>query len=288
VKTEEECFELIKKLLSYFPSNCSEKPPVINSQDDPYRMIDDFEQIVPSDLKKSYDMREVILKVADHGDFLEVKKEFAQNLITGFARLDGRPVGIIANQPRVFAGSITVDSSDKGARFIRFCDAFNIPIVSFIDTPGYMPGVDQEHSGIIRHGAKLLYAYCEATVPKVAVVIRKGYGGALWAMGGIKEHGTDLVMAWPFSEFAVMGAEEAVELLYPGELSKAANRLELKNKLVEEYRERFANPYYVAARMVIHEVIEPRETRKKIIAGLEIFQDKKEPRLPRKHGNIPL
>jgi methylmalonyl-CoA decarboxylase subunit alpha len=233
-------------------------------------------------------MREVILRIVDHQDFLDVKKEFAKNVITGFARLGGKPVGIIANQPKVFAGSITADSSEKSARFIRFCDAFNIPIICLVDTPGYLPGAKQEHMGIIRRGAKLLYAFCEATVPKISVIIRKGYGGALFAMGGMKEHGTDLVLAWPLAEFAVMGAEEAVEFLYKDELSQAPNRVELKVKLAEEYNEKYANPYYVARRMVIHDVIEPRETRKKIIAGLKYSEGKKETRLPKKHGNMPL
>ncbi len=287
VKTEDECFALIRRLLSFLPSNYLEYPPALDPKDDPHRRVDELGKIVPQDPKKSYDMRDMILTVVDDRQFLEVKREFATNAITGFARFNGKAVGIIANQPKVYAGSITADSSDKCGRFIRFCDAFNFPIVSFIDTPGYLPGVKQEHMGIIRHGAKLLYAYCEATVPKIAVVIRKGYGGALWAMGGIKEHGTDLVLGWPSSEFAVMGAEEAVELLYRGELSRASNRAGVKKKLVEEYREKFANPYYVASRMVIHDVIDPGVTRKKIIAGLETFRGKKEPRLSRKHGNMP-
>jgi acetyl-CoA carboxylase carboxyltransferase component len=288
VKTEEECFELIKKLLSYFPSNYLETPPVIDPLDDTNRMDDEIEKIVPSDPKKPYDMRDVILRIVDNRDFLEVKREFAKNIITGFARLNGRPVGIVANQPKVLAGCLTVDSSDKSARFVRFCDAFNIPLVLLIDTPGYLPGAKQEHTGIIRHGAKLLYALSEAIVPKISVVIRKAYGGAMLAMGGFKEHGTDLACAWPSAEFAIMGAEEAVELLYKNELSNAGNRIELKNRLVEEYRGKFANPYYVASRMVIHDVIEPRETRRKIIAGLEIFRGKKGLRISRKHGNIPL
>jgi len=288
VKKEEECFELIRKLLSYFPSNCSESPPVMDPDDDPNRTDDEIEKIVPSDPKKSYDMRDVILRLVDNKDFLEVKREFAQNIITGFGRLKGRSVGFVANQPKVYAGSLTADSSDKAARFIRFCDAFNIPLIFLIDTPGYLPGVKQEHMGIIRHGAKLLYAVCEATVPKISVVIRKGYGGGLVALGGHKEHEIDLVLAWPMAEYAVMGAEAAVELLYKNELTNAPNRLELKNKLAEEYREQFANPFYVAARMVIHDVIEPKETRRKIIAGLQFFQGKKTPRLSKKHGNIPL
>jgi len=288
VKSEEECFELIKRLLSYIPSNCQEQPPVVDSRDDPERMDEELEKIVPPDPKKSYGMHKVILRLVDNGEFLEVKREFARNIITGFARMNGKPVGIVANQPTVYAGSLSVDSSDKSARFIRFCDAFNIPIITLIDTPGYLPGVKQEHMGIIRHGAKLLYAFCEATVPKISVVIRKGYGGGLFALGGHKMHETDMVMAWPNAEFAVMGAEEAVELLYRKELSNAEGRDELKKRMVEEYREKFANPYYVASRMVIHDVIEPRETRKKIIASIEYSFGKRTPRLWKKHGNMPL
>jgi acetyl-CoA carboxylase carboxyltransferase component len=288
VKSEEECFELIKRLLSYIPSNCQEQPPVVDSRDDPERMDEELGKIVPPDPKKSYSIHKVILRLVDNGEFLEVKREFARNIVTGFARMNGKPVGIVANQPTVYAGSLSVDSSDKSARFIRFCDAFNIPIITLIDTPGYLPGVKQEHMGIIRHGAKLLYAFCEATVPKISVVIRKGYGGGLFALGGHKMHETDMVMAWPNAEFAVMGAEEAVELLYRRELSNAKDRQELKKRLVDEYREKFANPYYVASRMVIHDVIEPRETRKKIIAGIEYSFGKKAPRLWKKHGNIPL
>jgi acetyl-CoA carboxylase carboxyltransferase component len=288
VKDEDECNLLIKKLLGFLPSNCSEGPPTVDTTDRPDRMDVEIGDIVPSNPRKSYDMKEVIWRLVDNGDFLEAKREFAQNIITGFARLNGRAVGIVANQPKVLAGCLSVDSSDKSARFIRFCDAFNIPLVFLVDTPGYLPGSDQEHMGIIRHGAKLLYALCEATVPKISVVIRKGYGGAMFAMGGHKMHEIDLVMAWPSAEFAVMGAEQAVELLYRRELADATNRSETKDKLIKEYREKFANPYYVASRMVIHDVIEPRETRKKIIAALEFFQDKKVSRLPKKHGNIPL
>jgi len=288
VKSEVECLELIRKILSYLPANCQETPPMMNLGDDPNRMDEELEKLVPEDPKKSYDMHKVILRLVDKGEFLEVKREFGRNSITGFARMNGTSVGIIANQPTFYAGSLSVDSSEKCARFIRFCDAFNIPIVSLIDTPGYLPGVKQEHLGIIRRGAKLLYAFCAATVPKVSVVIRKGYGGALFAMGGHKMHGTDLCLAWPNAEFAVMGAEEAVELLYRKELSSAENRGELKNNLIEEYREKFANPYYVASRMVIHEVIEPRETRQKIIAGLEYSSGKKVPQLWKKHGIMPM
>jgi acetyl-CoA carboxylase carboxyltransferase component len=288
VKTEDECFELIRKLLSYLPCNCLESPPVNDPPDASDVADGDLEDIVPSHPRKSYDMKEVILRLVDNGDFLEVKREFARNIITGFGRLDGKPVGIVANQPRVLAGCLCVNSSYKGAKFIRFCDSFNMPLLCLIDTPGYLPGVAQEHMGIIRHGAKLLHALCEATVPKISVVVRKGYGGALFAMGGHKMHGIDLVLAWPTAEFAVMGAEQAVELLYKEELASATNRTQLKSRLVEEYREKFANPYYVASRLVIHDVIEPKDTRKRIIGGLEFFEKKREYRFSKKHGNIPL
>jgi acetyl-CoA carboxylase carboxyltransferase component len=261
---------------------------VKEAEDDPNRMDEEIQNIVPSNLRKAYDMKRVILRLVDNREFLEVKREYAENIITGFARLNGMPVGIVANQPRVLAGCLCVNSSSKSARFIRFCDAFNIPLVLLIDTPGYLPGSQQEHMGIIRHGAKLLFALCEATVPKISVVLRKGYGGSLFAMGGHKMHDMDLVLAWPNAEFAVMGAEQAVELLYRKDLANAENRGELKKNLIEEYREKFANPYYVASRMVIHDVIDPRETRRKIIRALEFFKGKKAPRLDKKHGNIPL
>jgi acetyl-CoA carboxylase carboxyltransferase component len=288
VQTEEECFVLIKDLLSFLPSSNQDRPPVLDRGDDPDRMVDHIEDIIPDSHRKSYEMKKVILRLVDNQEFLEVKREFAQNIVTGFGRFNGQPVGIIANQPRVLAGCLSVDSSDKSARFVRFCDAFNIPLLFLIDTPGYLPGAAQEHMGIIRHGAKLLYALCEATVPKISVVIRKGYGGALFAMGGHKMHEVDLVLAWPTAEFAVMGAEQAVELLYRRELAAATDRVALKGQLIEEYRGKFANPFYVASRMVIHEVIEPRETRKRIVRALEYFKDKKATRLKRKHGNIPL
>ena len=288
VESEEECFALIKKLLSFLPSNYEERPPVIDSYNDPDQFDEEIADIIPSNLRKSYDMRKVILRLVDNGDFLEVKREFAQNIITGFSRFKGRPVGIVANQPRVLAGCLDVNSSIKGARFIRFCDAFNIPLLFLIDTPGYLPGALQEHMGIIRHGSKLLFALCEATVPKISVVIRKGYGGANFAMGGHKMHEIDFVMAWPTAEFAVMGAEQAVELLYRRELAEAEDRDGLKARLIQDYREKFANPYYVASRMVIHDVIEPGETRKKINKVLDYLKDKKAPRLSKKHGNIPL
>jgi methylmalonyl-CoA decarboxylase subunit alpha len=288
VQTEEECFELIKKLMSFLPSNYLERPPKMQVGSSIDRMGKTIGSVVPSDPKKAYDMKEVILRIVDNGDFLEVKREFAKNAVVGFARLNGASVGIVANQPNVYAGSITGDSSEKCARFIRFCDAFNMPIISFIDTPGYLPGVKEERLGIIRRGAKLLYAYCEASVPKISVVMRKGYGGALFAMGGIKEHGTDLVLAWPFAEFAVMGAEEAVELLYKDQLASSVNRDELKQRLAKEYRDEVANPYYVARRMVIHDVIEPEETRNKLIHYLEVFARKMQHQVARRHGNIPL
>jgi acetyl-CoA carboxylase carboxyltransferase component len=288
VKNDEECLTIIKKLLSYIPQNWMEKPPQIINIDPPDRVVDELEKVVPSDSKKPYDMCEVIKCIADDRDFFEIKPEFAKNIVIGFIRLDGYPVGIIGNQPLVFAGSLTVDSSDKEARFIRFCDAFNIPLVFLMDVPGYFPGVAQEHSGIIRHGAKVLYAICEASVPMISVILRKGYGGGLVAMGGHKAQGTDLVFAWPIGELSVMGADGAVEFLYRKELKEADNPAEFKEKLKAEYREKFANPYYAAAKTIIDDVIEPRETRSCLVKAVRILLDKKVLKPKRKHGNMPM
>jgi acetyl-CoA carboxylase carboxyltransferase component len=287
-KDEPSALETVRTLLSYLPSNNLEDPPFVATDDPRDRADEALDSLVPDDPQVPYDIRKVIHAVVDHGEFLEIHADFARNIVVGFSRLGGHVVGVVANQPQYLAGCLDIAASTKGARFVRFCDAFNVPLLFLIDTPGYLPGVAQEHLGIIRHGAKLLYALCDATVPKISVVLRKGYGGALFAMGGHKMHEVDLVLAWPTAEFAVMGAEQAVELLYRRELADAKDRPALKDRLIQEYRERFANPYYVASRMVIHEVIEPRETRKRICAALEFFQDKKTPRLPRKHGNMPL
>jgi acetyl-CoA carboxylase carboxyltransferase component len=288
VSDEAECFREIRRLLSFFPSNCRETPPERQTQDAPDRPVNELEDIVPSNPQRAYDMKRVIKKILDLGDFMEVKPDFAKNIVVGFGRMGGQSIGIIANQPMFFGGALTVDSSDKSARFLRFCDAFNIPLLFLVDTPGYLPGVQQEHSGIIRHGAKLLYAFCESSVPKVAVVVRKSYGGGHFAMGGHKEHGTDIIYAWPNAEFAIMGAAQAAKLLYNRELKAADNPEILLQEKIREYRDLFANPYNQAETMCIDDVIEPGETRQKVIQAFRALKGKKGKRLPRKHGNIPL
>ena len=288
VANEQECFQEIRRLLSFFPSNYR-KIALDQQTDDPYdRSINELEDIVPSNPQRVYDIKRVIKRILDHEDFMEVKKDFAKNIVVGFGRMGGKSIGVIANQPMFLGGSLTVDSSDKSARFLRFCDAFNIPLLFLVDTPGYMPGVQQEHSGIIRHGAKLLYAFCESRVPKVSVVIRKSYGGGHFAMGGHKEHGTDIIFAWPSAEFAIMGAAQAAKLLYSRELKAQADPEALLQEKIREYRELFANPYRQAQTMCIDDVIEPGETRKKVIQAFRALEGKQEERLPRRHGNIPL
>lgn len=282
---EEDSFWLIKTLLSYIPSNNLESPPFqeVDESAVPHN-IGQLDTIVPPEPTKPYDMLEVINRVFDFGDFFELSPLFATNLITGFARLGGHTVGVVANQPKARAGVLDIDASVKGARFIRFCDAFNIPIVTFVDVPGYMPGTAQEHHGIIRHGAKLLYAYCEATVPKLTVITRKAYGGAFDVMGS-KNVGGDLNLAWPTAEVAVMGAEGAVNLVYRKEIANAPERVK---QLVQEYREQFANPYLSAELGYIDDVILPSETRKYLLSFLNVQQNKRTERPARKHGNIPL
>ncbi len=286
--TEEECFKQIRRLLSYLPQNWKEKPPRKESQDDPRRADPILNEIVPTDTNKVYDMRKLIRILVDNEDFLEIKPEFAKNIIIGFGRFAGRAVGIIANQPYYLGGCLTVDSSDKSARFVRFCNAFNIPMLFLIDTPGYLPGITQEYSGIIRHGAKLLYAVCESTVPKISVVVRKAYGGGNLAMGAHKEHGMDLVYSWPIGEFAIMGAEQSVALLYRKEIDQAEDPKAFLAEKVKEYRDQFANPYYYASFMNIDDVIVPTETRWKIINGFDFMEGKDEHKNPRRNGNIPL
>jgi acetyl-CoA carboxylase carboxyltransferase component len=246
-----------------------------------------LDTLVPESPDKPYDMKEVINLIVDDGEFFEVHEHYAQNIIVGFARLNGRAVGIVAQQPMVLAGVLDINSSDKGARFVRFCDCFNIPIITFEDVPGFLPGVGQEHGGIIRHGAKLLYAYCEATVPKITVITRKAYGGAYDVMSSKHIRG-DLNFAWPTAEIAVMGPDGAVNILYRDEIAKAADPEAMKQKLVQEYRDHFANPYIAAGRGYIDDVIEPRQTRARLIAGLEMLQNKRDTNPPKKHGNIPL
>ncbi len=284
---EEEGVEIIKKLLSYLPSNNMEDPPVVETGDDPNRIDEDLIAIIPDDPDKPYDMKEIISSVVDNSDFFEVQPLWAPNILIGFGRLNGRTVGIIANQPKFFAGALDINSSVKAARFIRFCDAFNIPVITFVDVPGFMPGVDQEHGGIIRHGSKLLYAYCEATVPKITVIIRKAYGGAYDVLGS--EHsGGDINYAWPTAEIAVMGPQGAINIIFRREIAKARDPEKKRAELTAEYRRKFANPYVTAQKAYIDDIIEPAETRPKLITALEMLVTKRERRPPKKHANIPL
>ena len=292
---EPQTLGMVRRLLSFLPQNNMEDPPRLEPTDAPLapqswgeRGADEsLDTLVPDDPSKPYDMREIILRVVDDGDFMEVHQHYAANLIVGFARMDGRPVGIVAQQPKVLAGVIDINAADKGARFIRFCDCFNVPLITFCDTPGYMPGVAQEHGGIIRHGAKMLYAYAEATVPKVAVITRKAYGGAYIVMSSKHLRG-DINYAWPGAEIAVMGPEGAVNIIGRKEI-KAADDPEAKRaELLEDYKDKFANPYVAASKGYIDDVIEPRETRPRVIKALEMLQNKQDTIPPKKHGNIPL
>jgi propionyl-CoA carboxylase beta chain len=286
-KDEEDSFQLTRKLLSYLPSNNLEAPPfhteIADSAPDGQEELD---SLVPIEPNKPYDMKKVIERIFDGGDFFEISPFFASNLITGFASLGGYTVGVVANQPMALAGTLDINASTKGARFVRFCDAFNIPVITFVDVPGYLPGKNQEHGGIIRHGAKLLYAYCEATVPKLTVITRKAYGGAFDVMGS-KNVGGDLNLAWPTAEIAVMGVDGAVKLLYRKELEKGADSQRIKS-ISSEYRERFANPYVAAQSGYIDDVIYPSETRLLLFKALEVQKNKRVERPARKHGNIPL
>lgn len=284
---EEEALALARRLLSYLPSNNAEPAPAITPTDDPWRMDPALNTIIPLDPNEPYDMKTVIYKLFDLNSFLEVQPEFAQNAIVGFARLHGQVVGIVANQPAVLAGVIDIDAADKIARFIRFCDAFNIPLMTFVDSPGFMPGLVQEHGGIIRHGAKIVYAYSEATVPKVSVVTRKAYGGAYVVMSSKYIH-TDLAFAWPTAEIAVIGAEGAVNVLYRKQLKTAEDPAAERNGLVELFREKFSKPYAPAASGHIDDILIPAETRPRLIAALELLQGKQVSSPPKKHGTMPL
>ncbi len=284
---EEECFEQVKSLLSLLPSNNLEIAPAYECTDDLNRLSQNLSTIIPEDAGKSYDIRSIIKEVVDEGDFMELFSEFAQNLVTGFARMNGATVGILANQPKVMAGSLDCNSSDKGARFVRFCDSFNIPIITFTDVPGYLPGVAQEHNGIIRHGAKLLYAFSEATVPKINVIVRKAYGGAYIAMNS-KHLGADMVFAWPTAEIAVMGPSGAANIIFRKEIADSADPISARQEKIDEYTEKFANPYIAAARGYVDDVIEPDSTRPRLISALEMLMSKRETRPSKKHGNIPL
>ncbi|MBA4419701.1 MAG: methylmalonyl-CoA carboxyltransferase [Anaerolinea sp.] len=286
-ENEEDAFSTIRKILSYIPSNNTEPGPATTPSDDPWRMDKSLDTIVPADPSSSYDMRDVVTRIFDLESFFEVSHSFAQNAITGFARLHGQPVGVVGQNPAVMAGSIDIDASDKIARFVRFCDAFNLPIITFSDSPGFLPGVSQEHGGIIRHGAKILYAYAEATTPKITIITRKGYGGAMIVMGS-KYLRADLVFAWPSAEIAVMGAEGAVNILYRKQLKDTPNAAEERARLIQEYKDKFSNPYAAAAAGHIDDILIPSETRPRLIAALELLKDKQTSLPAKKHGNIPL
>ncbi|WP_369682119.1 acyl-CoA carboxylase subunit beta [Haladaptatus sp. AB618] len=285
--SEEEALDDIRRLLSYLPQNNVEDPPRFDPWDDPERRDEELKSVVPDQPRKPYDITRVIDGVVDEDSFFEVQEGYAKNLVVGFGRLDGRSVGIVANQPRVNAGTLDIESSEKGSRFVRFCDSFNIPIVTFVDVPGFMPGTDQEHGGIIRHGAKLLYAYSEATVPLMTVITRKAYGGAYDVMAS-KHIGADVNYAWPTSEIAVMGPQGAVNVLYSSELEEADDPEARRDELIEEYREQFANPYTAADRGFVDDVIEPQETRPRLIDDLDMLMSKRKSQPEKKHGNIPL
>jgi propionyl-CoA carboxylase beta chain len=286
-QTEEEALQLTRRILGYFPSNNVENPPYQPPSDEPLRMDDELNHIIPLSANEPYSMHEVIQRVVDRGTFIEIQPTFASNAIVGLARIGGHSVGIVAQEPSVMAGVIDIDASDKMTRFVRMCDCFNIPLITFVDSPGFLPGTHQEHRGIIRHGAKLLYAYSEATVPKITVITRKAYGGAYVVMSS-KFLGTDVNYAWPSAEIAVMGAEGAVNILFKKQIEAAPDPQSERQRLVDDYRRRFNNPYFAASAGYIDDIIEPRETRPKIIASLAALRDKHAYGPPRKHGNIPV
>ena len=286
-ESDEDCLRQIRKLLSFLPLNCEEPPPRLSTNDSPGRLLDNLDGIVPADSKKLYDMKRVIRLIVDEGDFFEVKARFARNMVVGFGRLDGHTAGFVANQPMFLGGSLDVDCSDKASRFVRFCDAFNIPIVTLVDMPGYLPGTKQEQRGIIRHGAKMLYAYAEATVPKFTIYVRKGYGGAKQAMC-TREMGADQVFVWPGVELAVMGAAGAVSFLYRQEIEKAADPEKVRRERIAEYTERFSGPFQALFKQFAQAAIQPQETRLRLIQALETFRNKKEDRPRRKHGVMPV
>jgi propionyl-CoA carboxylase beta chain len=286
-RDDPDCLALIRELLSFMPQNNREDPPRVESSDPPDRREESLQTIVPAESDKPYDIKEIIHRVVDEGYFLEVHEHFARNLVVGFARLGGGSVGIVANQPAVLAGCLDINASVKGARFVRFCDAFNIPLITFEDVPGFLPGTQQEFGGIIRHGAKLLYAFAEATVPKITVITRKAYGGAYCVMAS-KHIRTDVNFAYPTAEIAVMGPEGAVNIVYRRDLQKAGDSERLRREKVEEFRARFANPYIAAERGWVDSIIEPRDTRPKLISALRILDTKRDTNPPKKHGNIPL
>lgn len=285
-QNETDCFDKLRQLLSYLPSNNLDDPPMAEPEE-PVLDAEELAGLVPDNPNKPYDVREIITRIVDGSKFLEVHEAYAQNAVVGFARLGGRSVGIIANQAKVLAGCLDINSSDKIARFVRFCDCFNIPMVTFVDVPGYLPGVNQEHGGIIRHGAKVLYAYSEATVPKLSVILRKAYGGSYIAMSARCLRG-DLALAWPTAEIAVMGPEGAANIVYRKEIDSAADPNAERAARVQQYRDKYSNPYIAAARGWVDDVIDPRDTRKHLLKGLQMLSNKQEDRPRKKHGNIPL
>jgi acetyl-CoA carboxylase carboxyltransferase component len=284
---EKTVLDDVRYLLSFLPANNLEEAPFFEPSDDPLRSCPELRDMIPASPNQPYDMKQVIATVVDDGDFFEYFPSWAGSIVCGFARIAGQSVGIVGNQPMVMAGVLDIESSEKAARFVRTCDAFNIPLVTFVDVPGFLPGVGQEHEGIIRHGAKLLYAYCESTVPRIQIITRKAYGGAYVVMNS-KSIGADLAFAWPSAELAVMGPQGAVEIVYRRELAEADDPVARRSELVAEYTERFANPYAAAERGFIDDVIDPAETRQKLVAGLELLRSKREELPHRKHGNIPL
>ena len=287
LETEQDCLAQVRRLLGYLPSNNMEEPPLAKTLDDPQRSDEGLSHVVPDEPNKAYDIRDVILHVVDDDEFMEVQQGYAPNVVIGFARFNGKPVGIVGNQPAYLAGVLDINASTKAARFVRFCDCFNLPLITFVDVPGFMPGTDQEYGGIIRHGAKLLYAYTEATVPKISVMTRKAYGGAYIVMSSKHLRG-DINLAWPSAEIAVMGPEGAVNIVFREELAKSENPSETRTQLTEEFRDKFANPYVAASQGFLDDVIDPRETRPRLIDALDMLQDKQDTLPPKKHGNIPL
>jgi len=284
---EEDCLQQVRYLFSFLPSNNLEDPPVFAPSDDPNRSCDGLIDLIPDASNKPYDMKKVICEVVDDGEFYEYFPHWAMNIVCGFARVDGHVVGIVGNQPQVLAGVLNIDASEKAARFVRTCDSFNIPLVTFVDVPGFQPGTDQEYGGIIRHGAKLLYSYCEATVPRVQIITRKAYGGAYVVMNS-KSIGADLAFAWPSTEMAVMGPAGAVAVVFRKELAQADDPASRRAELIEEYTERFANPYIAAERGYVDDVIDPADTRRVLVRSLDMLRTKQEKLPQRKHGNVPL
>jgi propionyl-CoA carboxylase beta chain len=285
--SEADALYLVQKLLGYLPQNNMEDTPFVPTDDSPLRMDDTLNTIIPDDPTKPYDIKDVIQLIVDNGEFFEIQEAYAQNIVVGFARLGGHSIGIIANQPAVLAGVLDINSSEKAGRFVRFCDSFNIPILTFVDVPGFLPGTGQEHGGIIRSGSKLLFAYCEATVPKLTVITRKAYGGAYDVMSSKHIRG-DVNLAWPSAEIAVMGPKGAVEIIFRNELAQAEDPEQRMEELVSDYREKFASPYIAASRGYVDDVIEPCETRPRLINALEMLANKRDTNPPKKHGNIPL